>query len=387
MGFKTKASTKMIRIIVANSMAPFAFEACQILGLPTGAEFRARFPLRWVDDSIDQNPHKQADAEAIYCLRVWEEDRIIPLRRLKIRSAEVIGNILFLRYELAEILSLSQDATVRTEQIRQFNELIFGHHVSLKDSRHTQNDSMAPLVFNVADNLLPTDLFARKGSSPNHSTNWMTAVEILAELPDFDGFPFFKVDLLSPTGNRVDYHGGRAKLTSLQEYTASILYRLAEANSTNSAGSAERKPNSEYVKFGPYSLGAVVDESEIDVSPTEVQLSGRYDQFRLKLKSFKMRSSISTLKMTFTVPDSILKSYSPVFDVPLSFTKPLSGLLLRGVTTLLLMVLFLVITFADDIQTALDGPWLDLFTQFNLVFFALACVETVKYARELWEAR
>lgn len=375
-------------IIVANSLAPFAYECVQILGLPDGSHFRARFPKRWVEPQLLDTPEDLVGLEGIIALRTWENDNIHPLRRIKISAVKEAGEILFLTYSLGRLLSYSTTVAEQEVQVTDCSTAVREHIAKLTNGRSAANSEMYPLVFDIEERDLLSDFYQANQTSPDPETNWITLVGLLGSNPIFGGVPFFRfVFRRHGAKHASDLKEGVLRLTSGQTYEVEAIYLLGEEGDPALNQEGSRTPQTPYMATGPYELVVQADNENVQFSPKVQSLSGRYDVFKLVFRAARNENLIDVLRFRFTVPDHVSSAYRSVMDIPVKFSRSWGGLALRVTMVACLAMLWVLLNFQDDLRGFLSQKVSDFLAQFGLVFFALSCVELVKYVRDLWTGK
>ena len=135
--------------------------------------------------------------------------------------------------------------------------------------------------------------------------------------------------------------------------------------------------------LGPYQLEIFTDAGNVDISPRSHPMSGRYDRMRFTISARSATRTTDMLRPTFSVPEEVSKTFRPVFDIPIVFKPSALGIVVRALTFLGLLPVWLGLNFVDDIRNFLTPKAAEYLGQFSLVFFALTCVELVRYAKEL----
>lgn len=372
-------------LIVANSLAPFAYECVQILGLPDGSHFRARFPKRWVEPKLLNRPLDLVGADGIIALRTWDNDNIHPLRRIKINAVRQAGEILFLTYSLGRLLSYSTTQAEQEMQINGSSTAVRNHLTYITDGRSAANSEMYPLVFDIEEQAFLNDFHEANQTSPDPETNWITLVGLLGSNAIFGGVPFFRI-FFRRLGAKHAYNltDGVLRIESGQTYEVETIYLLGEEGGPALTQEGSRTPTTPYMAAGPYELVAHSDNENVEFSPKIQPLSGRYDAFRLSFRAAGNGNFIDVLRFRFTVPDHVSSAFRPVMDVPVKFSRSWGGLALRIILVACLGLLWGLLNFQDDLRGFLSEKLSDFFAQFGMVFFALSCVELTKYVRDLW---
>lgn len=371
-------------LIAANSLKPFAYESIQILGLPNGSVFRARFPAQWVEKKLLEQPQNLVGSQLLYASRIWETDEVLPLRYATITFAKKIGRILFLEYELGRLVSYSSELQEQKGQIQAFRQNLNSQLVEIADSKSAPNGAMQPLVIDVDEKKILLGFQSAKFTSPDDQMKWMNAVDLLGRYEIYNPLPFYKLELYKKkTRTEVHLEDGKIALDSGEIYFLSVIHLVPDREHVSSTKS--RTPTTPYMEFGPYDLAATTDQGNVSVTPKELALSGTYDKFDFEISAPARKSISDKLRLTFSVPGDISKSYRPIFEIPITIKPTLKGLMLRILGLLALSIIWLVLNFEDDIRDLLRPDVADYLGQFSLVFFALTCVEFVKYIAHLLE--
>lgn len=368
--------------LTANSLKPYAYESIQILGLPNGSIFRARFPLRWVEKGLLKDIKTLVGRRLLYSVRIWETDEVIPLRYGEITSAKHIGHILFFEYKLGPLISYCSEADALKSQMLAFTRRHNEWFVGIEGAERAPGEAMHPLIFAIDENTLLDDFTSANSSSLDSNTRWMNAVHLLGQYEMYDNLPFYKIEIIDKaTGQEQNFEKGRAILNSRKSYLLSIVHVVAESYYERST--ASRTPDSPYMELGPYEIEVTTDQGAIQISPRLQPLSGRYDRIDFEFSTSGTKRINDKLRAIFSIPKEVTKSYRPIFEIPVAFKPDWQGFIIRAAGLGALLICWALLNFEDDIRDLLTPQIADFAAQFNLVFFALTCVELVKYTSQL----
>jgi hypothetical protein len=241
---------------------------------------------------------------------------------------------------------------------------------------------MQPLIVEVNERSLLDDFNSAKSTSPDDHMKWMTAVNLLGRYDIYNGLPFYKFEIYDKqTKQELHLENGKINLRSGRNYLLSTIHVVANNEHANSTDS--RSPETPYMELGPYQLEVTSDQAIVSISPRLQPLSGRYDKFDFEFSVSSSKKAIDKLRATFSVPKDISKSYRPIFEIPVLFRPRFQGLVLRALGLLALSIIWLLLNFQDDIRAFLTPDVSEYIAQFSLVFFALTCVDFVKYLSHL----
>ena len=136
-------------IIIINSIPPYCYEINNILSLPNGFRYRFRYQKKkgegWLPE-ID-NPKEMENNIGLIVLREFQETgKFIPIRNIFIDKIEVIGDIIYIEYQLKNRITFSPDESDRVRQINQFNDRI-NADIQLEKYPNIPRQNLKNLVF------------------------------------------------------------------------------------------------------------------------------------------------------------------------------------------------------------------------------------------------
>jgi hypothetical protein len=100
-------------VAVTGSDAPYLYDLPQLQALPAGFEFRFRYKRTWVESKLlkrlEANPKALDERELLLVFHSRPRKSLIPLRYATIRGVELIGPIVFVRFELGPFFLITED--------------------------------------------------------------------------------------------------------------------------------------------------------------------------------------------------------------------------------------------------------------------------------------
>lgn len=242
-------------IIIINSIRPYGYELNNILALPIGFSYRCRFRREWVDLPT---PQGVVGTDGILVLRVFQTAQFIPVRRVKIKSASVVGDIYHIKYQLGDWISLPADEEERRKKIKGFNQLL---SAALGDAENPANANLRRLVFSAAD--LAYDF----SQSPESNNDWGILVNELQTLDLFSDVDFVKiVSLRDENGAEASVSPGVGfELANGATYSMEVIQRTKTGSTGNSGVGANR------------TLRLIFDQTDFYGLQAAQSITGRYD--------------------------------------------------------------------------------------------------------------
>lgn len=279
-------------VIIVNTIAPYCFEINNIMALPVGFTYRFRYQKKkqgeWMPEI--KNPKTLKGCNALVVLREFlTTAKLIPIRKIYINNVLVIGDIVYIEYELKERVTFSSDPDRRNEQIELFNRRII---TDIKTDRYpnSPNQNLKNLVFMGTDYTYDFKDEDYQGEEiDKDSNNWGNLIELIGTFNNtgievYKDFDFIKITgLIDEFGNPARPQKIKDKLFYILENRVVYNLQFLQRTYTGSLG------NSAVIK--PRDIVLISDPSEVKLIIPRLNILGKYD-----LLSFAFRSEISSFK-------------------------------------------------------------------------------------------
>ena len=365
--------------IVTQSMAPWLYESSLILGLPRGSYYRARFKNRWINDEIRSYFLGKREVVGIICVRDWKTANIIPIRNIKTKNVQEIGEYLHIEYEVTSYIDYAALTEQLETQLEQFNSGVSKIFES-KGWENIPDGIMKPLVFPL-DGLSAINTYNNdeRDKQKYDYNQWLLTVEIIKKFPDLFGMPFLKFSIRDSEENTfIEMERGKYRLYRNREYVLSVFHYLFENTADKILSDEERTPRAIYMENGPYLASFSTSGALLKVSPQTRYFSGRYDQLNFVINMIqKDTPSSETLMMEFSIPEDIKKSFSPIFEIPILIRDDLRFKIFRAIFILIFIGLFVFFSYSESFVTLIKDPIKSLIEDFALVIFAFQAIDLV----------
>lgn len=373
--------------IVANSLAPFAYESALILGLPQGYRYRARFFTQWIDQRVLADLTGLEGKSGYYALRDWESGNIIPLRKITIIRSDHVGPIVYFQYEIGEYFDYSHDEKMIIKQLETFNNDFAAH---FRDSKwkNTPNHTMVPLVF-MQDNLPQIADFSNREGDKQRADyqKWMSTVNSLARLTVFKGMSFLHLSLRdSITRSPLALRDGAYYLRKNRDYVLNIFHILIESFTSETKNEEARGPDTRYMEDGPYYVKALSSNRSIDIAPTERNFSGRYDMIALGVSPNSNPRKADKLLLEFSVPAEVRRAFYPAFEIFIRYEANWATVLTKGAVMAMSLLIFAFVAYYDIFKSFLGSALHEFVKDLSLIVFTFQFVDLLAYLRS-WSSR
>jgi hypothetical protein len=218
-------------IIIINSIKPYGYEVNNIIGLPRDFKFRLRYRKQWVHVN---NVADLIDTDGLLILRVFQTGKLIPLRRIHIIKARMIGDIAYIEYLLCDWIALASSDTDRKEQLQKFQQLVSAAIGSIPNA---PNVNMEWLVFSATD-----FAYDFRDSSIDDVNCWGNLIQELRNVEMFFDVDFFKIfNVYDERGKETKIEKGKGFiLKNDTTYTLEVLQRTHTGKTGDSAVLANR---------------------------------------------------------------------------------------------------------------------------------------------------
>jgi hypothetical protein len=226
-------SNEWLTYIIANTVDPYGYELPLIVAYPPGFLYRARFKSEWVDDAVLGRLADLKGSPALVVYRHFESGCLYPVRFANVRAIARYGDVVYVEYELREIVAYHESPPRRDEQVGEFNRDWEAEHPEYASS-NVAGGHMRPLVLRskywpkIDNPYLPSDHEAREFSS------WSNLCELVAKLPIYTSMEFLRViDLREERSDTVVApYGRRYRLRSGLIYELRVAQQIFRASDT-----------------------------------------------------------------------------------------------------------------------------------------------------------
>jgi|SRR5882724_1059205 len=216
--------------VVANTVDPYAYELPVIVAYPTGFRYRARFKREWVEGGLLGRLPELNRSTALIVYRHFESGRLYPIRYGIVRAIERYGDVVYLEYELGDLVAYHESAPKRKAQVQEFNRDWAAEHPTYA-AANILNNHMRPLVFQskywpkVENPYLPNEQQAREFES------WSNLCELVAEIPLYASMEFWRIIDMRDEGTdaAIAPEGRRYRLRSDSIYELRVAQQVFRA--------------------------------------------------------------------------------------------------------------------------------------------------------------
>jgi hypothetical protein len=175
-------------IIIVDAVRPYAYEINNILSLPQGFSYRCRYRQRRV--RVDRPAERLQHTDGLVILRCFENARLYPIRKIQVKNARKVGDIVYVEYILRDWIRLSSSVAERQPQIDRFNTLV---SASLMEENKPGSE-LNHLVFFGTDFCYFLD---ERSPTPDDPTTdderWGNIVDEVRRIPIYHEYDFLKV--------------------------------------------------------------------------------------------------------------------------------------------------------------------------------------------------
>jgi len=336
MGSTANVTTdRRIAYIIFNSIPPYAYEANNILALPNGMPYRARFRRAWHPDI--KAPSEIENRDTLLVLRNWDTAQLVPLRRVRTGKVQRVGKIYYINYVLGDIVEYDSAEATRTQQVQDFNDKIA---LELKGYANTPKSNLDKLVFlapdlaaSIADSQPPVDKIERE------SDNWGKVVDLLESFDVFLDVDFIKIiGMANNAGksSKLVFAEGtvRYQLKNDSTYTLEVFQR-----------SNTRKTGDSSVSTRSITIGGEPDA--VRIIKGNFAITGKYDRFEFRFRtSIRQRSRDTELPIDVTRTGSTL--IVPTVTVPIRIETSSRHLVVQIAAAVTFVAAVFALLFSDS---------------------------------------
>ena len=338
----TTTNDRRIVYIIFNSIPPYAFEANIILALPDGMPYRARFRKEWHPDI--NNPRDIELRDGVLVLRDWDTGSLIPIRRIRIRKVDPVGDIYYIDYLLTNLIEYDSDDQTRDNQVKDFNERIL---FELRPYQNNPGEDLIKLVFmgsDLAANI--SDSHPKGELDQREFDNWGKIVSLIGKIGCYLDQDFLKIIRLSDEGGkqRKFVSVGGIKRYSLSNTKVYYLDVFQRSFTTKTADSS--------VTTRTIKLSAEIDA--IKPIRDRFAIVGKYDMYRFRLKAQAPQRTRDT-DIAIDTERADQKGPVPTIYLPVRITTPITTMVYRIVAALFFIFGAILLFFGDTFfQTNAD---------------------------------
>jgi len=327
---------RRIVYIIFNSIPPYASEANNVLALPEGMPYRARFRQEWHPDI--NNPRDIEQREGVLVLRDWDTGRLFPLRRIRIRKVDPVGDIYYIDYVLTNLIEYDSDEQIRQNQIIDFNERIL---LELRPYQNNPGEDLKKLVFmgsDLAANI--SDAHPKGEMNQREFDNWGKIVSLIGTISCYIDQDFLKIIRLSEEGGIQPkfLSSGEIKRYSLNNARVYYLDVFQRSFTTKTGDSS--------VSTRTIKLSAEADA----IKPIRDRFAvvGKYDMYRFRLKTQAPQRTRDT-DLAVDIDRSDKKGPVPTIYIPVRITTPITTVIYWVVAAVIFLLGALLLFFGDTI--------------------------------------
>jgi hypothetical protein len=175
-------------VIIVDAVRPYAYEINNILSLPQGFSYRCRYRQRRV--RVDRPADRLQRTDGLVILRCFEDARLYPVRKIQVKNARKVGDIVYVEYILRDWIRLSSSVAERQRQIERFNTLV---SASLME-KNEPGCELNHLVFFGTDFCYFLDDGPPTADDPaTDDERWGNIVDEVRRIPIYHEYDFLKV--------------------------------------------------------------------------------------------------------------------------------------------------------------------------------------------------
>jgi hypothetical protein len=336
MDFSKRNEDRLIVYIIFNSILPYAYEANNILALPNGMPYRARFRREWHPEI--ENPKDIENRNGLLVLRDWVTGRFYPLRRISTTKVDLVGDIYYIDYILRELIEFDSDKVSRAQQVDSFNERI---SFEIRPYPNNPGGDLQKLVF------LGPDLVA--GISDSHPkgdieqkefNNWGKIVSLIGETESYLDIDFLKIIRLMNEGEKEAsfvvasgmkrYALDNSKIYYLDVFQRSFTTKIGDSSVSNRE------------------IIVSAETDAINLIRDRFAVVGKYDRYRFRLKTQAPQRTRET-DIAIDIRRSDGKGPIPTIYLPVRITTPLTTVIYRVIAVIVFFLGATVLLFSDTL--------------------------------------
>lgn len=267
-------SSGRLAIIIVNSIAPYAFEINNYLGLPNGFSYRFRYQKSESSDWMPtiNDPRDLEGVQALVITRNFDTAELFPVRTIEIQNVSTIGDVVYLDYNLGDLFGLESTVPDRERQLKRFSEFM---EDAIGDYENVPGEDLDNLIFFTenAEQLMNHEMSKEK----TDLEKWGTLVRELGQIDVYEDFDFLKIVEVSAsdqTSAKITTANGESKyqLINNKKYDIEIIQRTFTGKPEGDSSVSESRVIS--VECG----------DGINRIKNQRNITGKYDLFEFKIQ-------------------------------------------------------------------------------------------------------
>ncbi len=326
-------------IIIINSIPPYAFELNNILALPKGFSYRFRFQNKKKDKWMPEisNPKDILETNGLIVLRDFQKTaNFIPIRHIFIHDVKLIGEIVYIEFDLQNRINYSSDLKERDSQMEKFNNRIIVD-INTAKYKNIPNQDLNNLIFFGNDYTHDFKNSVELDDSDEIENNrWGNSIEVIGKANEGDNI-FQDVDFINLIGifNSNDTKASiilkktknYIRLNNKEEYTVRFFQRTYTGIS-NKGDSSIQNPRKAILKSGSDDIKIIQDEKDI---------LGKYDLYEYPISIQKQKTESVKTFLYFNIKTNNTNKF-PSIKIPVYITPSIKSLF----TSILIIIAFLL---------------------------------------------
>lgn len=319
--------------LIPNAIIPYGYELIHILAYPSGLKYRFRFSEKWVSEKIRNDLLSLENRKALIIFRDKKTNCFYPVRHATILKAEKIADVYYIEYRINEIVDYDSRASIRDQQITNFNESFHTFHNSeLNDS--TPDRDMSPLVF--FSNLIPefnNKHFSSENEVDQDSERFGNVIEAIKSVSFYEGIEFLKIIEIRSMKNAetLKIKEGFVQLDENTTYTLKILQIILKTSPEE--------------RLSPNDIILSSEDRYIDIVRGRLRAVGKYDVLTFTFRTrFNSGAENSFLDIVHKPKDEESHFIDPKLHIPVAIKKSNKGIIPR---VIIMMVAALFYSFPD----------------------------------------
>jgi hypothetical protein len=186
-------SDEWLLYIVANTLSPYGDELPAILAYPNGFCYRARFEDKWLDRQLLGNLHELRGIRCLIVYRDFETGDLYPIRFGEVREISTYGDVVYIQYELRQIVPYPRTLESRKQQLEEFRRGWAADHPDVARANLPRKD-MSPLVFRSKYVPRISNPYLPPGDEDSQEfESWSNVCKHLSTISAYTGTEFLRV--------------------------------------------------------------------------------------------------------------------------------------------------------------------------------------------------
>jgi hypothetical protein len=341
-------------IIIINSIPPYAFELNNILALPKGFNYRFRFQNKkkekWMPEIA--NPKELTNTNGLIVLRDFQNTaKFFPIRHIHIIDVKIIGEIVYLEFNLEDRVVLNSDSNERIKQIKKFNERIIVD-INVTKYPNIAKKDLHNLIFFGNDytyDFKDSISFIDKDEEENNK--WGNTIEVLGNYNNGDNI-FKDVDFFNLIGI---YDSDNNKAPIIKKKSKSY-YRLENKKEYNvrlfqrTYTGISNQGNSSVINSRSATLISGVEDIKVILNKKDIL--GKYDLYEFPIIIQKQKSELLKTFLYFDVVSNNTVKL-PSINIPIFVTPSIKSLLTSSIVILSFIICFIAYWYSNSIVSAI----------------------------------